>query len=85
MEGCGCQQKMTIPRCTPLAPCATQPFFGGETVISILRNVERLGSDNLIHTADSVVLASLCATCGRQLPEAAIRVEFVDEKDQELL
>jgi hypothetical protein len=59
------------------------PIRWGETVISILRNVERLDTaDKMIHTEDSVVLASLCSTCGRQLPAEAIRVTFVAQDNR---
>ena len=56
--------------------CQT-PIYWGETLVSILRNVERLEeSDSMIHTEDSDQLASLCAKCGARFPADSIQIHF---------
>ena len=48
-----------------------------EIYVVILRNVEcRESSDKMIRTDDSVVLATLCASCGSRYPQGNIKVLF---------
>jgi hypothetical protein len=64
------------------AYCAicNQPIKDGEDVVSIQRNFEHIEHDGSVHTVkDSVLLASLCSSCGPKYPEQKIRVVFGGE------
>lgn len=61
------------------AVCAIcrKPVRDGERVVSIARNLEQIEPDGAAHNVlDSVVLASLCESCGSQYSEQRIRVVF---------
>jgi hypothetical protein len=49
----------------------------GEKVVSIARNLEQIEPDGSAHNVlDSVLLASLCESCGSKYSEQRIRVVF---------
>jgi hypothetical protein len=67
---------------TQHAECAVckAPIHWGEKVVSIQRNLEHLNmNDDVIDVLDSVLLASLCVSCGERFPEGAIRLVFGDK------
>ena len=56
--------------------CSKETYWG-ETVVSILRNVEQLDAqEDIVRTSDSALLATLCASCGSRFPELKIKVVF---------
>src|SRR5262249_48026310 len=64
---------------TVRAVCAIcrKPVRDGERVVSISRNLEQIEPDGAAHNVlDSVLLASLCESCGFKYSEKRIRVIF---------
>ena len=64
---------------TVRAVCAIcrKPVRDGERVVSISRNFEQIAPDgSAVDVLDSVLLASLCESCGFKYPERRIRVVF---------
>jgi hypothetical protein len=60
------------------AYCAicNQPILDDQDVVSIQRNLEHIEPSGFMTVKDSVLLASLCASCGPNYPEERIRVVF---------
>jgi len=58
------------------AICAVcqRPILREERVVSILRNVEQFDNEMAIVTSDSVVLASLCVSCGERFPAHTVQL-----------
>jgi hypothetical protein len=58
------------------ATCAVcrKPILPGQVCVSICRNVEHIEPNHTVSVSDSVVLSTLCATCGDRFPEGAIRI-----------